>query len=67
MNKWKMAVDAKTAELIAQGVSPKSAAQRARKACKHLHPVHKRATKRNLSLADTRFEATFKIDSYNRI
>ena len=67
MNNWKMAVEAKTAEFISKGVLPEVAARRARKACKHLHPAHKRATLRNLKLADTRYDATTKVDSYNRV
>jgi hypothetical protein len=67
MNQWKLAVEAKTEALIAQGVSPEVAARRARKACRHLHPAHKRATTRKLHFADARFSATGKIDSYNRI
>ncbi len=67
LNHWKLAVEAKTAKLVSQGLSPDVASRRARKACRHLHPAHKRATVRKLSFADARFEATGKFDSYNRV
>jgi hypothetical protein len=67
MNNWKSAVEAKKAELIGKGVSPKVANRRALKACRHLHPAHKVATARKLAHADDRFALTGKTDSYNAI
>lgn len=67
MKDWKLAVAAKTAELISQGILPNIAARRARKACRHLHPAHKTALTRRLHLADARFKATGEINSYDRI
>ena len=67
MNQWKLAIEAKTAELVSQGILPGVAARRARKACKHLHPAHKQAAVRKLHFADARYEATGKLDSYNAV
>lgn len=67
MQDYKNAVNAKVVELIGKGWTAEAATKRARKACKHLHPSAKRATARNLALADVRFDQTGDVSSYNRI
>jgi hypothetical protein len=54
--KQKDVYETKKAELIAKGWSESAADKRARKAARPFSTAHKRATVRNLALADTRFQ-----------